>query len=119
MGCLKVETVVAVTKNRLRRNPMDAHSNPFEERTYRKVTWRLIPLLLLCYLIAYLDRVNVGFAKLQMMGDLGMSDLVYGLGAGIFFVFLVLAGDTPTTLVPHSTAHALSLCGQKVFSLCS
>ena len=44
-------------------------STPFEEATYLKVTWRLIPLLLLCYIVAYLDRVNVGFAKLQMAGD--------------------------------------------------
>ena len=61
-------------------------STPFEEATYLKVTWRLIPLLLLCYIVAYLDRVNVGFAKLQMAGDLGFSDTVYGLGAGMFFI---------------------------------
>ena len=51
-------------------------STPLEEATYLKVTWRLIPLLLLCYIVAYLDRVNVGFAKLQMAGDLGFSDTV-------------------------------------------
>lgn len=58
----------------------------FENRTYAKVTWRLIPFLFICYVAAYLDRVNVGFAKLQMLSDLGMSEAVYGLGAGIFFV---------------------------------
>lgn len=52
---------------------------------YAKVTWRLIPLLLLCYIVAYLDRVNVGFAKLQMLSELKFSETVYGLGAGIFF----------------------------------
>lgn len=57
-----------------------------EEAVYRKVTWRLIPFLFLCYILAYLDRVNVGFAKLQMQADLGFSDTVYGLGAGIFFI---------------------------------
>ena len=47
--------------------------------TYRKILWRLIPFLFVCYLFNYLDRVNVGFAKLQMLGDLGMSETVYGL----------------------------------------
>jgi sugar phosphate permease len=57
-----------------------------QESIYRKVTWRIMPLLLVCYIVAYLDRVNVGFAKLQMMQALGFSDVVYGLGAGIFFI---------------------------------
>jgi len=58
----------------------------FEKRVYSKVTWRLIPFLFMCYIFAYVDRVNVGFAKLQMQHDLGISDAVYGTGAGIFFV---------------------------------
>jgi D-galactonate transporter len=58
----------------------------FESATYRKITARLIPYLFVCYILAYIDRVNVGFAKLQMQQDLGMSDAVYGLGAGIFFI---------------------------------
>jgi MFS family permease len=58
----------------------------FEEHTYRKVTLRLMPLLFLCYILAYIDRINVGFAKLQMAQDLHMSNEVYGTGAGIFFV---------------------------------
>ena len=53
---------------------------------YAKVTWRLVPLLFVCYVLSYLDRINVGFAQLQMKSDLGFSDAVYGLGAGIFFV---------------------------------
>ena len=53
---------------------------------YRKVTWRLVPFLFACYILAYLDRVNVGFAKLQMQADLAMSDTVYGIGAGLFFI---------------------------------
>src|SRR5215204_4813212 len=52
---------------------------------YAKVTWRLVPLLFVCYVLSYLDRINVGFAQLQMKQDLGFSDAVYGLGAGIFF----------------------------------
>lgn len=53
---------------------------------YSKVTWRLVPFLFLCYVVAYLDRVNVGFAKLQMLNDLKFSETIYGIGAGIFFV---------------------------------
>jgi D-galactonate transporter len=57
-----------------------------EDAVYAKVTWRIVPLMFLCYIAAYLDRVNVGFAKLQMQSDVdGLSDTVYGLGAGIFF----------------------------------
>ena len=45
-----------------------------------------MPFLFLCYILAYLDRVNVGFARLQMQADLGFSDTAYGIGAGIFFI---------------------------------
>jgi MFS family permease len=58
----------------------------FEARTYHKVDVRLIPFLFLCYILAYLDRVNVGFAKLQMLKDLSMSDAAFATGAGIFFI---------------------------------
>src|SRR5271157_4118055 len=61
-------------------------STEYEQATYRKVTWRLMPFLFVCYIFAYVDRVNVGFAKLQMQRDLNMSDAVYGVGAGIFFL---------------------------------
>ncbi|EKM0365319.1 MFS transporter [Cronobacter turicensis] len=57
-----------------------------EDKVYRKITRRLIPFLILCYFFAYLDRVNVGFAKLHMQDALNFSDTVYGLGAGIFFI---------------------------------
>jgi D-galactonate transporter len=57
-----------------------------EDVVYTKVAWRIVPLMFLCYIAAYLDRVNVGFAKLQMQSDVaGLSDTVYGIGAGIFF----------------------------------
>ena len=65
---------------------------------YRKITWRLLPFLLLCYVFAYLDRVNVGFAKLQMQQDIGISDAVYGLGAGIFFLGYVMF-EVPSNLL--------------------
>jgi D-galactonate transporter len=72
--------------------------NASEEATYRKVTWRLLPLLFFCYVLAYLDRVNVGFAKLQMQKDLGFSDTVYGIGAGVFFIGYFLF-EVPSNLI--------------------
>ncbi len=73
-----------------------------EEQTYRKVAWRLIPFLFLCYVVAYLDRVNVGFAKLQMLNDLKFSETVYGLGAGIFFIGYFLF-EVPSNIILHRT----------------
>lgn len=67
---------------------------------YRKIAWRLMPFLMLCYLCAYLDRVNVGFAKLQMMDDLALSETVYGLGAGIFFIGYFFF-EVPSNLILH------------------
>ncbi|WP_296949906.1 MFS transporter [uncultured Massilia sp.] len=58
---------------------------PREARCYNKIALRLLPFLILLYVISFLDRVNVGFAKLQMAADIGLSDAAYGLGAGIFF----------------------------------
>jgi MFS family permease len=58
----------------------------FETKTYHKVDVRLLPFLFLCYILAYLDRVNVGFAKLQMLKDLSLSDAAFAAGAGIFFI---------------------------------
>src|SRR5215470_19302872 len=60
------------------------------ERVVAKVRRRLIPFLFLLYIVAYLDRINVGFAALQMNASLGFSSTVYGLGAGIFFVSYTL-----------------------------
>ena len=71
-----------------------------EGAAYSKVSWRLIPFLFLCYLFAYLDRVNVGFAKLQMLSDLKFSETIYGLGAGIFFIGYFLM-EVPSNLALH------------------
>jgi len=57
-----------------------------ERRVMSKATWRLVPFMCLCYLVAYLDRVNVGFAALEMKVDLNFSDRIYGFGSGIFFI---------------------------------
>ena len=61
-------------------------AEPLETRTIAKVTARLVPFLIVCYFVAYLDRVNVSFAALTMNKDLGLSAAAYGFGAGIFFI---------------------------------
>jgi MFS transporter, ACS family, tartrate transporter len=63
-----------------------------EERAFRKATRRLIPFLFLIYVVAYLDRVNVSFAQLQLEDDLDFSDTIFGIGAGIFSIGYVLLG---------------------------
>ncbi|MBK1657342.1 MFS transporter [Paracraurococcus ruber] len=68
-----------------------------ETTTIRKVMWRLMPFLVVCYFVAYLDRVNVGFAKLQMNSALGLSEAAYGLGAGLFFISYFLL-EVPSNL---------------------
>ncbi|MEO6377005.1 MAG: MFS transporter, partial [Caulobacteraceae bacterium] len=67
---------------------------------YKKVATRLMPFLGLCYVVAYMDRVNVGFAKLQMATQLHLSDTAYGLGAGIFFLGYFLF-EVPSNLILH------------------
>ena len=64
----------------------------------RKATWRLVPFLFLLYIVNILDRVNVGFARLQMLDDLGLGEGVYGLGAGIFYVGYLLF-EVPSNLI--------------------
>ncbi|HDR9499159.1 MFS transporter [Burkholderia cepacia] len=84
-------------------SPQDpvAPDSPAHQALYRKLNWRLLPFLLLCYTFAYLDRVNIGFAKLSMQSDLGISDAVYGLGAGIFFLGYVLFEIPSNLLLPR------------------
>src|SRR5665213_3107444 len=60
--------------------------NTVETRTIAKVSMRLVPFLIICYFVAYLDRVNVSFAALTMNHDLGLSQTAFGFGAGIFFI---------------------------------
>src|SRR5262245_24855060 len=73
-----------------------------QNRVLKRVTFRLIPLLFCCYVIAYIDRINVGFAKLQLQGALGVDPAVfggvYGLGAGLFFIGYFLF-EVPSNLI--------------------
>jgi len=75
-----------------------ALENPAYKAVFSKIDWRIIPLLLIAYMVAYLDRINIGYAQLQMKQTLPFDDAVYGLGAGIFFVGYFLF-EVPSNLL--------------------
>ena len=74
-----------------------SQSAGIEQSTMRKVGWRLVPFLMLCYFIAYVDRVNAGFAALTMNKDLGLSQAAFGFGAGLFYIAYILC-EVPSNL---------------------
>ena len=61
-----------------------------EAATMRRVIWRILPFLMVCYFIAYVDRVNAGFAALQMNKDLGLTAAMFGLGGGLFYIAYII-----------------------------
>lgn len=69
-----------------------------EARTYRQVAWRIVPFLMLCYFVSFVDRVNVGFGALQMNRDLRLSPAVFGFGGGLFFLSYFLC-EVPSNLL--------------------
>ncbi len=71
-----------------------------EQRVMRKLTRRIVPFVMLLYFIAYLDRVNIGFAALTMNDDIGLSAAAFGFGAGIFFIGYFLF-EVPSNLILH------------------
>ena len=73
-------------------------ADDIEARTVAQVARRFIPFLILCYFVAYLDRVNVGFAKLTMDADLGLSETAFGFGAGVFFLAYFLF-EVPSNII--------------------
>ncbi len=76
----------------------DVLTLPQEDALYRKVWLRIIPFLFICYVVSFLDRINIGFAQLQMKQDLGFSDAMYGLGAAVFYVGYVLC-EVPSNML--------------------
>ena len=68
------------------------------EKVYRKITWRLLPFLLLCYMVAQIDRFNIGFAKLQFVHDLNLNDAIFGVAASMFAVGYVIF-EVPSNLM--------------------
>ena len=73
------------------------HSANDASAIIRKVAWRLMPLIMICYLFAFFDRINISFAKFQLQSDLGLSDTAYGLGASLFVIGYVLF-EVPSNL---------------------
>lgn len=72
------------------------------DATYRKVLWRIMPFLMLCYVVSFIDRANIGFAKLHFVADLNFNDAIYGIGAGIFYVGYILF-EVPSNMVLHQS----------------
>jgi D-galactonate transporter len=93
-----VATENPATSNSVSNSVLSEGQESAEAAAYSKVAWRLLPFLFFCYVCSYLDRVNVGFAKLQMLNDLKFSETVYGLGAGVFFVGYALL-EIPSNLI--------------------
>ncbi len=83
---------------------------PDGDALYRKIVWRIVPYAFLCYIFNYLDRVNVGFAKLQMLGDLEFSESAYGLGAGIFFLGYIACGVPANLMLQRIGARRWLAC---------
>jgi MFS family permease len=84
----------------IRDDRVTAAESDVEKRAYTKIFWRIMPFLMLCYTVSYLDRVNVGFAKLQMAGDIGLSNAAFGFGAGVFFIGYFIF-ELPSNLIMH------------------
>lgn len=90
---------------------------------YRKISWRLLPLLMLCYAVAYLDRVNVGYAKLQMGASLDFSEHIYTIGAAAFFIAYCLCALPANLLLEkigaRKTLLRLMLCWGACTAACA
>ncbi|WP_027010490.1 MFS transporter [Comamonas sp. B-9] len=74
-----------------------------------KISWRLLPFLLLMYIMAFLDRANVGFAKVAFQADTGISDAAFAFGAGVFFVGYALL-EVPSNLIMHRIGARIWMC---------
>jgi MFS family permease len=88
--------------------------NPIAEKVYRKLDRRLLPFLMILYIVAYIDRVNIGFAKLTMSEQLRFSDTVYGFGAGIFFIGYFLF-EIPSNLIMQRVGARLWIARIMIF----
>lgn len=91
------------------------------DAVYKKVVVRLVPFVFLCYIFAYFSRVNVNFAKLEMLGQLGLSETVYGLGAGIFFLGYVVFAVPSNIMLSKIGARvwiAILMISWGIFSTC-
>ncbi|HCR2976964.1 MFS transporter [Serratia marcescens] len=90
----------------------DIITAPDKNRLYRKIAWRIMPILLVSYIVGYLDRVGISFSKFQMMpdilnGNVSMAEAVYGLGAGVFFIGYIIAGVPSNILLSRYGARKI------------
>jgi D-galactonate transporter len=89
------------------------------EATYRRIVWRLIPFLIICYISAFVDRSNIGIAKLQFTADIGLTEAMYGLGGGLFYLGYSML-EVPSNLVMAKIgARATIARVMFLWSLCS
>jgi ACS family tartrate transporter-like MFS transporter len=86
---------------------MPLHPNDADAALFRRVAWHIVPLLVLLYFLAYLDRVNVGFAAAAMQRDLHFSNALYGTGAGLFFLGSLIAQVPGSLLVARVGARRI------------
>ncbi|MEZ2308226.1 MAG: MFS transporter [Paraburkholderia graminis] len=90
-----------------------------EQTVYRKLLWRLMPMLMLLYIVAFIDRSNVGFAKLSFLHDLGLSESVFGIGAGIFYAGYMLFEVPSNLLLARIGARRTFLRIMLLWAVCS
>src|SRR6478752_262739 len=88
---------------------MADNASEIERRTIRKVAWRLLPLIVVIYFVAYIDRTNVSFAAFGMTRDLGLTAYIYGWGAGIFFLGYFIF-EVPSNLLLHRVGARIWIC---------
>lgn len=77
-----------------------------QESVIKKVMWRLLPFVLICYIVAQIDRINIGFAALEMNAELALSAEVFGLLSGIFFIGYFLF-EVPSNMILHKVGARL------------
>src|SRR5215468_1563078 len=88
-----------------------------QDRVFTKCAWRLIPFIMLLYVVGFIDRSNVGFAALTMNRDMGFSDQVYAQGAGIFFLGYVTFQIPTAILLARIGARRVIFCVMLVWGL--
>jgi sugar phosphate permease len=86
---------------------------------YKNVFWRIVPLLMACYTVSYLNRINIGFAKLQMSVTLGLSESVFGIAAGVFFIGYFIFGLPSNLLMQRFGARRWIGCLMIVWGMTS
>lgn len=90
-------------------NLTEEASSPAKTALYRKISLRLMPVIMIAYFIAFIDRTNISIAKLQMSTDLGLSDAAFGLGAGLFFLGYFLF-EVPSNLYMVKVGAKRTIC---------